>query len=459
MTSRLIDPVSLPRLNTPTLRRLPNGLTIVAEQMPTEAVNLSLWLNVGSAVEADSINGMAHFLEHMIFKGTDSLKSGEFERLIEQRGAVTNAATSQDYTHYYITTAPKDFTDLAPLQIEVVLNAAIHDEAFERERSVILEEIRRANDNPNRRMLYHSMDLAFEKLPYRRHVLGTQEVVESLTPQQMRDFHTTWYRPSSMTAVAVGNLPVEELIETVVAGFERAQSNQVRPELSEQQRKAARDTVSVLPKSLTEESSQLNYQYQEMGEKPFEHTIRKDYVDDKLQQARLVMMWRVPGVVQMNETYALDILASVVGQGRTSRLVRELREEKRLVSSISASNMTFAKQGIFYVSAQLPEEKLEQVERAIANHIRQLHRVAVTDQEISRIQTLVANRFIFGSETPSNRAGLYGYYQTIAGDLNTAVDYPERIRTINADHLRTAAQRYLSPEAYGVVVIRPAALS
>jgi len=111
MTSRLIDPVSLPRLNTPTLRRLPNGLTIVAEQMPTEAVNLSLWLNVGSAVEADSINGMAHFLEHMIFKGTDSLKSGEFERLIEQRGAVTNAATSQDYTHYYITTAPKDFTE------------------------------------------------------------------------------------------------------------------------------------------------------------------------------------------------------------------------------------------------------------------------------------------------------------------------------------------------------------
>ena len=102
-------------LNAPTIQTLPNGLTIIAEQMPVEAVNLNIWLNVGSFQEADAINGMAHFLEHMVFKGTPRLAAGEFERLIEERGAVTNAATSQDYTHYYITTAPKDFAALAPL--------------------------------------------------------------------------------------------------------------------------------------------------------------------------------------------------------------------------------------------------------------------------------------------------------------------------------------------------------
>ena len=107
-------------LNSPTVHTLPNGLTIIAEQMPIEAVNLNIWLNVGSCQEADSINGMAHFLEHMVFKGTPRLVAGEFERLIEERGAVTNAATSHDYTHYYITTAPKDFAALAPLQIDVV---------------------------------------------------------------------------------------------------------------------------------------------------------------------------------------------------------------------------------------------------------------------------------------------------------------------------------------------------
>src|SRR6476469_2355310 len=104
MTSTLLKS---PPLNAPTLHKLPNGLTIVAEQMPVEAVNLSVWANVGSAIEPDDINGMAHFLEHMVFKGTAKLQSGEFERAIEERGAVTNAATSQDYTQYYITTDPK----------------------------------------------------------------------------------------------------------------------------------------------------------------------------------------------------------------------------------------------------------------------------------------------------------------------------------------------------------------
>ena len=172
MTSILLKSSSRSPLNAPTVRNFPNGLTVIAEHLPVDAVNLSVWLNLGSAVEPDEINGMAHFLEHMIFKGTPSIKSGEFERAIEQRGAVTNAATSQDYTNYYITTAPKDFAELAPLQVEVLLNASIPDDAFDRERQVVLEEIRRSEDNPRRRTYQRSMELAFEVLPYKRPVLG-----------------------------------------------------------------------------------------------------------------------------------------------------------------------------------------------------------------------------------------------------------------------------------------------
>ena len=158
MTSTLIRS---PKLNAPTIHRLANGLTIIAEQIPVDAVNLNIWLDVGSSAESDAINGMAHFLEHMVFKGTDRLKSGEFEQQIEQCGAVTNAATSQDYTHYYITTAPKDFATLAPLQLDVVLNARIPEDGFERERFVVLEEIRRSQDNPRRRTYQHLSEMAF----------------------------------------------------------------------------------------------------------------------------------------------------------------------------------------------------------------------------------------------------------------------------------------------------------
>ncbi|MGF2039856.1 MAG: pitrilysin family protein [Nostoc sp. CmiVER01] len=418
----------LPRLNTPTVHQLPNGLTIIAEQMPVEAVNLNLWIKVGSAVESDSINGMAHFLEHMIFKGTERLASGEFERRIEERGAVTNAATSQDYTHYYITTAPKDFAELAPLQIDVVSNASIPDDAFERERLVVLEEIRRSEDNPQRRTFRRVMETAFNELPYRRAVLGPESVIAELKPQQMRDFHTNWYQPHSITAVAVGNLPVEELIAIVAEGFTKLSKDAINRV----------STHSRLP-----------------TEPPFTEIVRREFVDESLQQARLVMVWRVPGMVHLDRTYGLDVLAGILGHGRTSRLVRDLREERGLVSSISVSNMSNQLQGTFYISAKCAVENIAEVEDAIAQHIRTIQTELITESEIARVRRRVANRFIFSNETPSDRTGLYGYYHSLVGDLEPAFNYPDYIQSQDATDLMQAAKEYLSPDAYGVVVVKP----
>jgi len=427
MTSILLKS---PPLNAPTVYQLPNGLTIVAEQMPIEAVNLSIWLDVGSAVESDRINGMAHFLEHMVFKGTENLASGEFERLVEERGAVTNAATSQDYTQFYITTAPKDFADLAPLQIDVVLNPTIPDEAFERERLVVLEEIRRAEDNPRRRTYQRSIETAFTQLPYRRPVLGPTSVIESLTPQQMRDFHGGWYQPKSITASVVGNLPVEQLIDIVAESFTQHYSNL---------------------KSISGSFTSPEWQ----AEEAFTEVVRREYVDESLQQARLIMLWRVPGMTQLSQTYPLDVLAAILGQGRSSRLVRDLRENKHLVTHISASNLTHNYQGIFQISAHLPVENIAAAELAIAEHIRNLQTEPVTKAEISRVRTQVANRFVFASETPSDRAGMYGYYQSMVKDLDPMLNYPARIQAVNEEELQFTANSFLSPEAYGIVIVKP----
>lgn len=430
MTSTLVQP-TLQNLNAPTIHQLPNGLTIIAEHLPVEAVNLSIWLNVGSALESEPINGMAHFLEHIIFKGTPKLPSGEFERLVEQQGAVMNATTSQDYTNFYITTAPKDFAKLAPLQWEVLLNPSIADEAFERERSVVLEEIRRSDDNPNRRCYRKVIETAFEKLPYRRPVLGPAEIISQLQPQQMRDFHRTWYQPTSMTAAVVGNLPVEELIDIVTDSFTEANNSRNTSEIP------LPPNINLTPES------------------PFTEIVRHEVVDETLQQARLMMVWRVPGLTELHETYSLDVLATILSRGKTSRLVRDLREERGLVSSIGVSNMSYCHQGVFYISARLPEENLAEVEAAIAHHIRTIQQESVTDTEIQRIRTLVANRFIFANETPSDRANLYGYYQSIVGDLAPALNYPKHIQALDSSDIQQAASKYLSADAYGVIAFRP----
>jgi zinc protease len=417
-------------LNRPTVQTLPNGLTIIAEQMPVEAVNLNIWLNVGSFLETDAINGMAHFLEHMVFKGTSRLAAGEFERLIEERGAVTNAATSQDYTHYYITTAPKDFAALAPLQIDVVTNPRIPDDDFEREKLVVLEEIRRSHDNSSRRIYQQAIEVAFAKLPYRRSVLGPEAAIEGITPQQMRFFHATHYQPTAMTAVAVGNLPVEELINIVADGF-ASQSGTIPP-------------VEFVGKNS-----------RPVPEPAFTRIVRKEHVDPSIKQARLIMVWRVPGLMELAETYPLDILAAILGSGRTSRLVKDLREERQLVTNISVSNMSNRVQGLFYLSAQLPSENLTEVEKIITQLIAQLHHNHVTEAEIARIRSQVANRYIFGTETPSDRAELYGYYRSVVGDLAPALNYPQQIQSIDTTTIRLAARQYLSPSAYGIITVKP----
>ncbi|MEB3886083.1 pitrilysin family protein [Lyngbya sp. CCY1209] len=430
MTSTLSAAAGTRSLNAPTIRQLSNGLTIVAEQLPVDAVNLNVWIDVGSAVESDAINGMAHFLEHMVFKGTPTLEAGEFERRIEQRGALTNAATSQDYTHYYVTAAPQDFATLAPLQLEVVFNPSIPDDAFERERLVVLEEIRRSEDNPSRRSFRRTMETAFDRLPYRRSVLGPAGAIEQLTAGQMRDFHRRHYSPAQTTVAVVGNLPVENLISVVEESiaFPGAPKTDPDPE------SAVRDL---------------------MPEEGFTEIVRHERVDPGLQQARLMMVWRVPGLDELSETYPLDVLATILGQGRTSRLVRDLREERGLVSAVTCSNMTQRLQGVFYISARLRVENLAEVETAIARHLRRLHEEPIADSEIARVRTQVANRFIFGNETPADRAGLYGYYQAIAGHLNLALEYPRHIQSLDADALREATRKYLSPDAYGIVVLKP----
>lgn len=434
MTSAIAVDSLQSSLTAPTVRRLDNGLTIIAEQMPVEAVNLSLWFRVGSAVESDAINGMAHFLEHMIFKGTSQLPTGEFERRIEARGGVTNAATSQDYTQFFMTTAPQDFAALAPLQIELVMNPLLTDAEFERERPVILEEILRANDNPRRRTFYRTMAMAFDRLPYRRPVLGPAAVIETLAAEQMREFHRYWYQPERMTAVAVGNLPVETLMQTVAEGFDRAI--------------AARQANGHI------RYSDANV-YRSAPEAPFNSIQRQDYHDPAFQQARLVMNWRVPGLAEVALTNPLDVLSSILGRGRTSRLVQDLREQRQLVTSISASNLSYWQQGVFSIAAQLPVENLEAAEAAIVEHVARVTEEKVTPAELQRVQTQVANRYVFGSESPSDRAGLYGYYQTLTGQLEQALTYPAQIQQLTPDDIQATAQTYLSPQAYGVLRILP----
>lgn len=400
--------------------------------MPLPVVSFDLWIRAGASVETEAEQGMAHFLEHMIFKGSQRLANGEFEQWVEQRGGATNAATSQDYTHYYVTVAPQDFTAVVPQQLDLVNHAQIPTEPFYREQPVILEEIRRAEDSPRRRLFKAAMQLAFTQLPYRRPVLGSVESVSGFVPEQMRQYHQTWYQPQQMTAVVVGHLPTDVMIAAIAEGCE-----QIGPVQAASAPTAPRSAWSPEP--------------------AFQTVLRQEVIDDSLTQARLMMFWRVPGLNQLTDTYPLDVLARILGQGRTSRLVKDLRDGQGIVTSIGATNLSQQWQGIFAVSAQLAVEHLPQVEAAIAQHIESLQQDSITPGELAQVQRQAANQFIFRTEAPASRAHLYGYYQTVVGDIAPVFTYTPAIQTLTQADIQAAAQQYLSASAYGIVILRPSA--
>ena len=429
--------------------QLASGLTVIHQHITTtEVVAVDVWVRAGASVEPDDWIGMAHFLEHMIFKGTNRLAPGDFDYLIENRGGMTNAATSQDYAHFFITTAAEALEDTLPHLAELLLHATIPDDEFGRERDVVLEEINQTMDDPDWLGFQTLTESVYQRHPYGRPILGTPEVLLARSPAEMRQFHRAHYQPYNMTVVVVGDVDedrVMRLIERSFTGF---------------------PVPGPCPQSVPE------------LEPPISTIRRQELRLPRLEQARLMMAWLAPGASTglpsdidyslpwhtsphpnlgrdpLQEAYGLDILSAVLSEGRTSRLVQELREERHLVQDISSSFSLQRDSSLFTITAWLDPQNLERVEAVICDRLDQLSTISITDAELARCQRLLGNDYAFSTETPSQLAGLYGYYQALA-QAEIAVTYPQRIQSFKVEELRAIASDYLSPYRYAATVLQP----
>ncbi len=356
---------SLAPLNFPAnLVRLDNGLTIVHQHTPnTPVVAVDVWVKAGSISEPDAWSGMAHFLEHMLFKGTERLCPGAFDLAIESRGGITNAATSHDYAHYFITTASQHLEEALPYLAELLLNAAIPDDEFVRERYVVLEEIRQAYDNPDWIAFQALTESVYQRHPYGRPILGTEETLMPLRPEEMRQFHRSYYQPENMAIVIVGDITRDAAVELIDRTFHPFLGRVDCP----------RNTVEAEP--------------------PITDIRRQELWLPRLEQARLMMAWLGPGIdspiqgidQQLQDAYGLDVLSVLLAEGRTSRLVRELREERELVQAVSSGFSLQKESGLFTISAWLEPENLERVEAIICDRLSELAETPVSNPNWSAV--------------------------------------------------------------------------
>lgn len=385
---------------------------------------VDVWVRAGANLEPDSWSGMAHFLEHMIFKGTDRIAPGEFDRAIENRGGIANAATSHDYAHFFITTAATYFEDATDILAELLLGASIPDAEFDLERDVVVEEIRQAQDSPDSLAFQALMEIVYERHPYRRSVLGTEALLWERSPQEMRSFHRCHYQPENMAVVIAGGIEQERALDAVNLAFEGFPDRCYCPKLEVE------------------------------AEPAIAGIRRQELFLPRLEQARLVMAWVGPGVDQALSAYGLDLLSVLLGDGRSSRLVRELREELQLVQAIGSSFSLQRESSLFTISAVLEPQLVEKVETLIGDRIWELLSTPVSDAELARCKRVLCNDYAFSTETPGQLAGLYGYYSTIATP-ELAVTYPAKIKEFQPPDLQCLAQQYLSPSRYAAVILKP----
>lgn len=405
--------------------RLANGLTVIHQHLPaTPVVVVDVWVRAGAITEPDEWSGMAHFLEHMIFKGSERLAPGVFDSVIESRGGMSNAATSYDYAHFFITTAAQYLEDTLPALADLLLHPAIPDEEFIRERDVVLEEIRGCYDSPDWLGFQALSESVYQRHPYGRSILGTEERLMASSPETMRCFHAAHYQPENMTVVIVGGVDQESALNIVNQSFQDF--------------------------PIPVECPQCEIQ----AEPPIIGVRRQELYLPRLEQARLLMAWVGPGVEQLGDAYGLDLLSVLLADGRSSRLVRDLREELRLVHGISSNFSLQRDSSLFTITASLEPQHLEQVEALICDRLLQLQSIPIPQGELNRCQRLLCNDYTFSTETASQLAGLYGYYNTIA-QADIAVTYPCQIQRFKASDLMHLAQQYLSSHHYAVTVLKP----
>ena len=406
----------------------------------TEAVTVDIWIKTGGRLEPPEMLGVSHFLEHMVFKGTDRIRPGELDLAIESRGGVANAVTSQDYTHYYITVAADDLEDSLPYLAEAVTQASIPDDEFHLERKVVLEEIRRSHDNPDYCAYHLLAQAAYPNHPYSRPVLGTEASLMALTPETMRHYHRSRYRPEQIVVVMVGKFQLESAQRLIETHF----GDLPAPSLPLSPYCEITDSTGEL-ENLQQESAQTLQ---------FEGIQRVERSQPRLKQARAVWAWGGASIQQWDVACGLDVLASVLGDGRSSRLVKLLREQNGWVQDIGVASAVHFDPGLFSVSAYLEADNLEQVEASVLTEIKRLHDEPISEAELNRVRRILTNEFVFSTEAPSQLARMYGFYH-LCGGLELAERYLTGIQNMTAEHLMMLSRQYLQLDRFCVTVLKP----
>ncbi len=401
--------------------RLDNGLTLhIAPGHPAPVVAVQAWVGVGSADETPPLAGVAHVVEHMLFKGSSDYGLGELTRAIERGGGEINAWTAFDHTVYHAVLGRDHLGGAIDAIGDALLAPRVDPEELAREREVILEEIRQGADDPARSVAQSLFATAFAAHPYRRPVIGTAESVQRLGERELVEFFRSYYVADNLTLVVAGDVDPQRVKAQVERRFRAMPSG--RP---------ARCVAAEPPQTAPRASCQLR----------------------EVSEAYLSVGFHVPAA-RHPDVAALDVAAILLGQNESARLPRLLRDRDQLATSAYANVHALRDPGLLVLSATAKSADANAVIGALVDRSLELS-AELSTEELDKARIAAETAFVRQLETAQGRARSLGWHATVAGDPQFGHVYLDRIRAVRRHDVANVMQRYLQPANASVAAILP----
>ena len=390
------------------LTTLSNGLRIVTANRPQiETVSLGIWVNTGSAEETAEDNGISHFIEHMVFKGTKKRNSRQISEDIENVGGATNAYTSRHFTCFYAKMLKEDVELAADVLCDFITDPTFDTQEMVKEKEVVIQEIKQSNDAPDDLVFDYFQEAAFANQATGRTILGTAEHVHGFTADRMHAYMKGHYAARNMVVAAVGNIDHNQFVKII------------------EQR------MSHIPEHCHYTADQQIYTG---GAK----TECKD-----IEQTHLVLGF--DGASYQNpDYYKYSVLSTIFGGGMSSRLFQEIREKRGLVYTINSFNQALKNVGVFGIYAGTTPKELQILLPVVVDEIKKIMNEPVSDIELQRAKIQIKASLLMSLESSSTTAEIMARQMLLFGRVLSAQEIVEKIESVTADSLQILAQKIFS---------------
>lgn len=398
---------------------LENGLTIIGEEIPyVKSISLGVWINAGSRIEDEEISGVSHFIEHMLFKGTRNRTSKQIASEIDNLGGQINAFTSKECTCYYVKLLDSHIDIGIDVLSDMILNSKFNEDDLDKERSVIIEELKMYEDSPE--------DLAYDLLteniykndPLGMNIIGTEESLKRLNREKLLDYFNKYYVPNNSVIAISGNFNFDEIINKIEEKFKVWKKRDVNVDIKKAEFKSCFLTKN------------------------------KD-----IEQVNLAMSLEAVPLENDKEVYALAVINTVFGGSISSRLFQKIREEKGLVYSIYSSQSLYRKCGELGIFASMSNEHLKEVYESIIEEIKTMKKYYLTDQEIKESKEQLKGSYILGLESTSSRMMSIGRSLLLNNKVESTDDILKSIDNVDRETVKIVIDKIFNLDKLGVCIV------